>query len=117
MSTLTIVALVLGIVVVVAAYATRRRKPADPLARATRRRTRKRRPFFMGLAATDIEKAAFAIHKGRKDEAVALLRENLDPDDARRVADEIEAQLAGDGPLRRLFEAPQTPPSPKSGLK
>jgi len=117
MSTLTIVALVLAVVVTAAAFATRGRKAVDPLAPSSRGRKRKRRPFFMQLAATDIEKAALAIRQGRKDDAIARLRESLDPEDARRVADEIEAQLASGGPLGRLLDASDRPTSPATTAK
>lgn len=114
---LVVVAIALAVTVAVLSFATRRRKAVDPLARATGREKRKRSPLFMGLAATDVEKAALAIRQGRKDEALALLRANLDPADAQRVADTIEEQLASGGPLERMLELRKTPPKMKSGLK
>ena len=119
MSTLSLVAIVLAAVVIVAAFATRRREAVDPLARATGRERRKRRPLFKGLAATDIEKAALAIRQGRKEEALALLRATLDPADAQRIADTIEEQLASGGPLGRILALPHAhgPRSPRPGSK
>jgi hypothetical protein len=111
MSTLMMIAIVLAVVVIGAAFATRGRKAVDPLARASRGGKRKRRPFFLGLSATDIEKAALAVRRGRKDEALAHLRESMDPEAARHVVDEIEKQLTNDGPLGRLLEATRTPSS------
>lgn len=110
MSTWTVVAIVLAVGVAAVAFATRR-KAVEPLARAAQGGSRRRRPFFLRLRATDIESAALALRRGRRDEALARLREGMDAAEAQRVIDGLEAQLAKGGPLARLLDV-GSPPEP-----
>jgi hypothetical protein len=111
MSTLTIVALALAVGITALALATRR-KAVDPLARTVRSGARNRGSLFARLRATDIESAALAVRQGRRDEALARLRENMDGAEAQRVIEEIEAQLAKNGPLVRLLDTVSKPGDP-----
>jgi len=121
MGTLSAVALVLVVAIAALALVTRR-KAVDPLARAGSGAssagpddgTTVRMLWNLLRQSGDVlPEVAAELRAGRKIEAIKRLREasGLDLVDAKRVVEEMESQLANDGPLARLVDTLSPPQS------